>query len=243
MKIFVDSANLQDIEESLQRGFIRGVTTNPSLLAKEPKARFEEHVGKIVDLIKKYQPGASLSVEVFSTDPATILEQARHFLTTFQYSELAIKVQVGWEEFAVIRALAAEGIAVNCTCCMSIPQAVLAAAAGARYVSLFWGRIREGGGAAHAESRKASLEEKRLTEADFDPAHVVSAVRALFDASFPQSEIIVGSIRSVVDVTDAMRAGAHIVTVPPKFFRPMVAHFKTDEVVQQFLRDFSSWLS
>ena len=76
MKIFIDTANLEDIEEGLKRGFASGVTTNPSLLAKEPKASFEGHISKIVDLIKQYQPGAHLSVEVFSTDPDEILRQA-----------------------------------------------------------------------------------------------------------------------------------------------------------------------
>ena len=149
MKIFIDSANLQDIEDTLQRGFVRGVTTNPSLLSKEPKVEFEEHIGKIVGLLNKYQPGVSLSVEVFSTDPKDILSQARHFAKIFRYPALAIKVQAGWEELAIVRALSSEGIQVNCTCNMSIPQAVMAAAAGARYVSLFWGRIRDGGGSAY----------------------------------------------------------------------------------------------
>ncbi|TSC59249.1 MAG: transaldolase [Candidatus Peregrinibacteria bacterium Greene0416_19] len=242
MKIFIDSANLRDIEEALKRGFIRGITTNPSLLAKEPKAKFEEHIGNIIELIKRHQPGISLSVEVFSTDPAEILTQAKRFLNTFKYPELAIKVQIGWDELAVIRSLAAEGIKVNCTCCMDIPQAVMAAAAGARYVSLFWGRIREGGTAKYANQKKEYIDSGRLEEDDFNPAHVVRETRAIFDRSFPDCEIIVGSLRSVADFTAADRAGAHIVTTPPKFFVPMATHFKTDEVVQQFLTDFSAWL-
>lgn len=221
MKIFVDTANLTDIEEALKRGFARGVTTNPSLLAKEPKAKFEEHIGKIVDLIQKHQPGISLSVEVFSTDPKKILEQAKHFKTTFGYDELAIKVQVGWHELEVIRQLAAEGISVNCTCAMTVSQAVMAAASGARYVSLFWARIRDGGA---------------------DPASIVAQTRAIFDRSYPKTEIIAGSMRSVDDIVGAGNAGAHIVTVPPKFFPAMMTHPKTDEVVQQFLRDFSAWM-
>lgn len=242
MKIFIDSANLLDIEEALKRGFARGITTNPSLLAKEPKAKFEEHIGKIVDLIQKYQPGISLSVEVFSLDPEKIIVQAKHFIQTFQYPELAIKVQIGWNELAVIRALAAEGIQVNCTCCMSVPQAVMAAAAGARYVSLFWGRIRDGAGSKYQDVRKAYLDEGRIEERDFDPSYVVQETRKIFDAAYPGVEIIAGSMRSVMDIINAGKVGAHIVTVPPKFFVPMATHFKTDEVVQQFLTDFASWL-
>lgn len=242
MKIFIDTANLTDIEAALQRGFVRGVTTNPSLLSKEPKAKFEEHVGKILDLIRKHQPGISLSVEVFSADPQTILSQARHFVKMFQYPELAIKVPIGWDELGVIRELAAEGIHVNCTCNMSISQAVMAAAAGARYVSLFWGRIRDGG-IKHPDEKKALLEEKRLSEEDFNPAHVVRETRNIFDAAYPNAEIIVGSLRGITDFTEAAQAGAHIVTVPPKYFVPMTKHFKTDEVVQQFLQDFAAWVS
>lgn len=244
MKIFIDTANLEDIEEALKRGFIRGITTNPSILSKEPKAKFEEHVGKIVELIKKYQPGISLSVEVFSRDPKEIFLQAKNFIKAFQYKELAIKVQIGWGELEVIRALAQEGIAVNCTCCMTINQAVMAAAAGARYVSLFWGRIRDGGEKPeHLGTRLKLLEEKSLEDKDFDPAYAVSETRKIFDQDYPGVEIIAGSMRGAADVKNAGLAGAHIVTVPPKLFPQMVNHFKTDEVVRQFLADFEKWLA
>ena len=115
MKIFVDTANLHEIEETLKRGFVRGITTNPSLLAKEPKAAFEDYIRKIVELIQKHQPGIHLSVEVFSQDPVEILKQAEHFRNTFQYPELSIKIQVGWNELAVIRKLASEEFSVNCS--------------------------------------------------------------------------------------------------------------------------------
>jgi transaldolase len=240
--IFIDSANLQDIEDALKRGFIRGITTNPSLLAKEPKARFDEHIGKIIELIQKYQPDISLSVEVFSREPKEILHQAKHFVQTFRYPALAIKVQVGWDELKIIKELAAEGVRVNCTCAMSIPQAMMAAASGAHYVSLFWGRIRDGGTAKYDAERKTAIQEGRLEQEDFDPTYVVRETRKIFDLAYPNAEIIAGSMRSVTDVTNAARAGAHIVTVPPKFFKPMTEHFKTDEVVSQFLSDFALWM-
>jgi transaldolase len=125
---------------------------------------------------------------------------------------------------------------------MSIPQAIMAAAAGAHFVSLFWARIRDGGTAKHDGIRKTFLTEGRLEEKDFDPAHVVQETRKIFDAAYPDTEIIAGSLRSVADFTNAAKAGAHIVTVPPKFFVPMTQHFKTDEVVAQFLNDFAAWL-
>lgn len=244
MKIFVDTANLKDIEEALKRGFIRGITTNPSLLSKEPKTEFKKHIERIIGCIRQYQPGTHLSVEVFSRDPGEILRQARDFRDAFQYDQLSIKVQVGWDELMVIRTLSEEGFSVNCTACMSITQAVMAAAAGARYVSLFWGRIRDGGiDAASDNIRREKLEKGVLDEDDFNPLRVVGKTRAILDRVYPGVEIIVGSIRRVSDIRDAAGAGAHIVTVPPKFFPDMITHFKTDEVVAQFLSDFKTWMS
>ena len=244
MKIFIDTANLSDIENALKRGFIRGITTNPSLLAKEPKSEFKSHIGKIVDLIKRYSPETDLSVEVFSKDPEEILKQAHDFKESFRISNLSIKVQIGWNELEVIHRLSKESIAVNMTCGMSVTQVIMAAAAGAKYVSLFWGRIRDGGrDEKFLSERQKSLEEKALLEEDFDPVTVVGQARALLGREYPKSEIIAGSMRSVADIKQAALAGAHIVTVPPKFFPGMVSHFKTDEVVQQFLSDFSKWLS
>lgn len=221
MIFFVDSANLTEIEEALKRGF-SGVTTNPSIFAKEPKGDFMDHIGKIVDLIQKYRPGAHLSIEVFSQDAQEILRQSRRFAESFNLSGLAIKIQIGWNELEIIRSLKAEGILVNCTCCMSIAQAVLAAMAGAGYVSLFWGRIRDGGA---------------------DPNYVTNQTRKIFDQSYPETKIIIGSIRETNDIIEAGISGAHIVTVPPKFFDKMISHRKTDEVVKQFLSDFKEWIA
>src|SRR3989344_7222820 len=242
MKLFVDTANLTDIESAFRRGFVEGVTTNPSLLAKEPKTKFELHIGEIVNLIRKYKDGAHLSVEVFSNDPDEILRQAKNFIKVFNYPSLSIKIQIGWNELEVIHRLAKEGIAVNCTACMTVSQAVMAAQAGARYVSLFWGRIRDAG----KEEKFPSEREKLLTEGvldkdDFDPGKIVSQTRELLDKLNLPTEIIVGSIRKVTNIRDAHASGAHIVTVPPKFFKPMVSHYKTDEVVEIFLKDFQAW--
>ena len=246
MKIFVDSANLVEIEEALKRGFVSGITTNPSILAKEPKSGFEEHILKIVALLKKYGLDIPLSVEVFSKKKEEIIEQALRFREVFRYDNIAVKIQIGWDELEAIRFLKEKGVDVNCTACMDVMQAAMAAAAGARYVSLFWGRIRDGGKSTNSEYdllRAEAVRNGLLDDSDFDPARVVGLTRNILDRSYPGVEIIVGSIRSVVDVRDAAAAGAHIVTVPPKFFPGMVSHFKTDEVIAQFLRDFEAWLS
>lgn len=243
MKIFIDSANLADIEEGLHRGFVSGITTNPSLLSKEPKTSFPGHISKIINLIQKYSPGIHLSVEVFSRDPEEILKQAQDFVRNFNYPHISIKVQVGWNELAVIKRLSDAGISVNCTCCITVTQAIMAARAGAKYVSLFWARIRDGGSdEASAAARNDLLARKALDTGDFNPATVVQSTRKLLDMAGLKTEIIAGSMRGVTDVRDAGLAGAHIVTVPPKFFPDMISHFKTDQVVQQFLTDFQSWL-
>lgn len=218
MKIFIDSANLNDIEEALQRGFPAGVTTNPSILSKEKGIDFKEHIKEIIQLLKRYRYNIPLSVEVFTIDPNEMIEQAQGFVHEFgHYENLNIKVPIGWEELRVIHYLRTAGIKVNCTCCMSYNQALTAALAGANYVSLFYGRIRDTG---------------------YDAFSVVQRVNQTFKASGISSEIIVGSIRHICDVNEAFLAGADIVTVPPKFFKQMVSHPKTDEAVNQFVNDY-----
>ncbi len=222
MKIFVDSANLNEIEEALQRGFPAGITTNPSILSREEKGDFREQIKKIIGLVEKYGYDIPLSVEVFSTKPEDMIAQAEDFVRHFgSYRNLNVKVPIGWDELAVIRELRRRSVKVNCTCCMSYNQAIMAARAGANYVSLFYGRIRDIGYDAHT---------------------VIRQVRTTFrEWNFP-CEIIVGSIRHIMDVSEALQAGADIVTVPPKFFRQMTQHPKTDEAVQQFVTDFRNWL-
>jgi transaldolase len=222
MKIFVDSANLTEIEEALERGFPAGITTNPSILSREERGDFREHIKKIISLVEKYGYGIPLSIEVFSTTPTDMIAQAEDFVRHFgSYPHLYVKVPIGWDELTVIRELRRRDVKVNCTCCMSLNQAVMGALAGAQFVSLFYGRIRDTG---------------------YDAASVVRATRQLFREWSVPAQIIVGSIRHIQDVNEALLAGADIVTVPPKFFRQMVSHPKTDEAVRQFVTDFQNWL-
>jgi transaldolase len=221
MKIFVDSANLREIEDALQRGFASGITTNPSILSKEERRDFNAHIRDIIDLLRRYESTIPLSVELFTTDPDEMIHQAERFIGDFgDYEDLAIKVPIGWDELRVIHHVRQLGIKVNCTCCMSYNQALMAANAGANYVSLFWGRIRDTG---------------------YDASSVVRAVRTTLREWNSPAQIIVGSIRQMIDVSEALQAGADIVTVPPKFFPQLCAHPKTDEAVQQFIRDFREW--
>lgn len=221
LKIFIDTANLDEIEEALQRGFISGITTNPSILSHEKKRAFAAHIRDIIDLMERYGERLPLSVELFTVDPDEMIVQAKDFVKQFgDYEGLVVKVPIGWNELRVIRELRKMGTAVNCTCCMSYNQALMAANAGASYVSLFWGRIRDTG---------------------YDAASVVRQVRQTFREWNAPSEIIVGSIRQMIDVVEALQAGTDIVTVPSKFLPLMCQHPKTDEAVQQFMRDFADW--
>jgi transaldolase len=221
MKLFVDTANLVELEECVQRGFPAGVTTNPAILSKEERRDFREHINDMIAILKKYDCQIPLSVEVFTVDPVEMLTQAEEFVSYFgHYPHINIKIPVGWNELAVIAELARRGIDVNCTCCMSYNQAVMAARAGAKFVSLFWGRIRDVG---------------------YDAGSVVRQVAQTFRSWNSRSEIIVGSIRHIADINEAMQAGADILTVPPKFFPQMCAHPKTDEAVQQFISEFRKW--
>ena len=249
MKIFIDTANIHDINEALKRGFIRGITTNPSLLAKEEKGSYARHIKTIIEVIKSHYPiggGIHLSVEVFSQNYEEILRQADEF-KSWGYPRLSVKVQIGWQELMAVRELSRLGFSVNCTCCMSVAQAVMAAAAGAKYVSLFVGRIRDSlpnpQNNKFAKEAAAAFESGALDRDDTDPFKVIRATRKILDESYPGVEIIAGSIRSVTDIKNSALAGAHIVTVPPKFFPQMIQHFKTDEVVNQFLTDFQNWMS
>jgi len=179
MKLFVDSANLAEIEESLARGFVAGITTNPSILAKEERTDFTEHIHKIIGLIRRFGREVPLSVEVFVDDPAEMLDQALKFVSAFRYPMLSVKVPIGWGELKVVAELRKRDIMVNCTCCMSFNQAYMAALAGANFVSLFYGRIKDIG---------------------YDARSVVEQTARAFREGGIRSEIIVGSIRHIADV-------------------------------------------
>ena len=245
MKIFLDTANLADIEEALKGGFVRGVTTNPSLLAKEPKGNYLEHMKKIVSLCRKYGKGFSLSAEVFSNDPKEMVEQAKQFVKELRYKNLAIKIPIGYKNennLAVIRELTSRGITVNATACHTSLQLISAAASGAKYVSLFYNRVRDGAKEEqYGKERELLLKDKLLEENDYDPDAILRETRALL-SDYPETEIIAGSIRTALDIKHAGLNGAHIVTASLKIIKNSFSHFKTDYAVEQFLADFSAWM-
>jgi transaldolase len=221
MKVFLDSANLEEIEACLARGFISGITTNPSLLKKEPKTDFVKHIKKIANLCRKYKRLVPLSVEVFTAHPNKMVVQAVDLMEKINYENLNIKIPMGWDELGVINELAQKGIKVNCTCLFTEAQCMIAANAGAKYVSLFMNRMKDVG---------------------IEPTSVIADARALLDDSNTDAEIIVGSIRHERDIIEAQLAGAHIVTSPTEYFRRMTVHPQTIKSVAGFLKDFEDWL-
>ena len=223
MKLFLDTANLADIETALQKGFITGITTNPSLMAKEPKGNYIDHMKKIVKLIDKYSNPISLSVEIFAQDKEEIIIQAEELIGEIQYENLSIKVPIGWEELEAIYRLSIEGISVNCTCIFSEAQCILATNAGARYISIFGNRVKELRGS--------------FTQ-------IIGATRKWLDMNnITKTEIIMGSIRSDIDIVDAQLAGAHIVTAGLPHYIKMSEHPGTTASVDQFMTDFEEWLT
>jgi transaldolase len=201
---------------------------------------------RILDLIRKSGRPVHLSMEVIAKDAKDMIAQAELYAQELAYEHLAIKIPVsqhGTSFTGVIRELTQRGIAVNCTACMTPMQALAAAGAGASYASLFYNRIRDGSLEQHHKERGVALATKLVEEMDFDPVQVVTDTARLLKMSYPQTEIIAGSIRTVVDIKQAGLAGAHIVTVPPKLFVPLLGHYQTDGAVDGFLSDMARWLN
>jgi len=221
MKIYLDSANLEELKTCLERGCIRGVTTNPSILSKEPKTDFVKHIQKMADLCMEFGQAIPLSVEVFTTDPEEMVTQALQLCEQINYDNINIKVPIGWDELEVIRRLTEQGIRVNCTCIFNEAQSILAASAGAKYISIFMGRLSDIGG---------------------DPIQVISTTRQLLDDTNSSAEIIAASIRSGSNIVEAFSAGAHIATAGSSLFKKMAVHPQTDKSVQGFLNDFQAWI-
>lgn len=214
MEIFIDSANVKEIEKWTKMGVADGVTTNPSIMYKDGVHDVEKGAKKIAALIKP----RPLSVEVTTNDLDEMLAQARRFHTWAP--NIAIKIpqinQDGVPCYGVISELEKAGIKVNATVALSLGQVMLAAKAGASYISIFTGRVADEGGNA--------------------PELIARAVDWLKRWNY-RSKIIVGSIRSVIDIQEAAVAGAHVITTPPDFLAKMADHKYTRETVKQFVND------
>jgi transaldolase len=209
MKFFLDTANLAEIKEVAGWGILDGVTTNPSLCAKENMG-FEDLVREICRLC----PGP-VSVECVSARSAEIVPEARKLAALA--SNIAVKIPIGLEGLKATRILSQEGIMVNTTLIFSPSQALLAAKAGSRFVSPFIGR---------------------LDDISQEGMEIIEQILAIFDNYALETEVIVASIRHPRHVVDAALLGAHIATIPYAVIDKLIKHPLTDIGVERFLKDW-----
>ena len=214
MQIFLDSADIKQIGTWLAQGVVDGVTTNPSIMFKDGITDLRAGALSISQLLGD----RPLSVEVTTNDRAAMLDEAR-MLASWAHN-IVVKIPVVNEHgdscLGVLHQLTRDGISINATAILSFNQAILAAKAGATYVSIFAGRVADEGN---------------------DPAVVIRNVRHWLDDWALPARIIVGSIRTVMDIQNAALAGAHIITIPPQFLPKMVDHKYTRETVREFVQD------
>ena len=210
MKFFVDTADVAEIKELAATGLLDGVTTNPSLVAKA-RLDFKDIIAEICELV----PGP-VSAEVAATDLDGMLKEAR--ILAKIAGNVAIKVPLTWDGLKACRALTAEGTMVNVTLCFSANQALLAAKAGATFISPFVGR---------------------LDDAGQDGMELIREIRAIYD-NYPDlnTQILAASIRHVTHVKQAAMIGADVATVPPAVLRALVQHPLTDKGLAAFLADW-----
>ena len=211
MKLFLDTANQAEVEKAVAMGVISGVTTNPSLVAKEG-GDYIERVKYFCDLV-----GGPISVEVMATDTEGMLVEARELATL--HENIVIKLPITADSLAAIKQLKAEGIKTNATLCFSANQAILAARAGATYVSPFVGRLHDVG---------------------MDGMGLIQEIKTIFDNYNFDTEIIVASVRSPRQVTEAAIIGADIATIPFKTLEQMVSHPQTDLGIAKFEADWAN---
>jgi transaldolase len=214
MEIFIDSASISEIEKWLKMGIVDGVTTNPSIMLKDGVYNMKAGAKDIAALVNP----RSLSVEVTTNDLDEMVKQAREFASWA--NNIVVKIpqitQDGIPCYGVINQLENEGIKVNATVAMSLGQVILAAKAGATYISIFAGRVGDEGG---------------------DVSQVIRNSVDWLERWKYKNKIIIGSIRSVADILQAAVAGAHIITIPPQFLTRMADHRYTRATVEQFVDD------
>jgi transaldolase len=209
MKFFVDTADISEIRNLASTGLLDGVTTNPSLIAKSGRD-FIEVVREICAVVE-----GPVSAEVTALDAPTMIEEGRKLAKIAR--NIAVKVPLTWDGLKACKALTGEGTMVNVTLCFSANQALLAAKAGATFVSPFIGR---------------------LDDVNLDGMELIEDIRTIYDNYEFATEILAASIRTVNHVKDAALVGADVATVPPAVLRSLVNHPLTDKGLELFLADW-----
>lgn len=222
MAIFLDTSKIEEVEKYMKMGIIRGVTTNPTLLSKDKESIAGGMIGvkkRSIEIAKLIVP-YPLSVEVTTNHPQKMIDQAREYT---QWAEnINVKITIHGpngelDNLATVHELETKhDVRINVTAMMSAQQCLLAALAGATYVSLFGGRVNNMG---------------------YNACDEITKLRRVLDNFGLKSQIIVGSTREILNVIEWLVAGAHIVTVTPNILEGMIVHPYSKETVQMFLND------
>ena len=214
MKIFVDTADLDEIRELASWGIVDGVTTNPTLVARSGRS-FKEIIDEIFDIVD-----GPISLEVVSKKAEDMVQEAENLVSKISEKHrknIAIKIPINPEGLKAVKVLSKKGIQTNVTLIFSANQALLAAKAGATFVSPFIGRLDDIGQ---------------------EGMQIVEEIMEIFINYDIETEVIVASIRHPIHVIDAARIGADIATIPPGIIRKMVKHSLTDVGIEKFLKDW-----
>jgi transaldolase len=210
MKFFLDTANLDEIREGAALGLIDGVTTNPSLVAKEGGVDFKQHIASICEIVE-----GDVSAEVTSLDLEGMLREGREYARIAP--NVVVKCPLTRDGLKATRRLTDEGIKVNVTLCFSAAQAILAAKAGAGYISPFLGRLDDVG-------------QNGLV--------LLSEIVEIYDNYDWKTEVLAASLRHPMHVIEAARIGADVATMPFKVIEQLMKHPLTDRGLDQFLADW-----
>jgi transaldolase len=210
MKFFIDTANLDEIREANELGMIDGVTTNPTLVAKEGDIDFKEHIAKICSMVK-----GDVSAEVTALDTEGMLREGRELAKIAP--NVVVKCPLTLDGLKATRVFAAEGTKVNVTLCFSAAQAILAAKAGAAYISPFIGR---------------------LDDVATNGIQLIQDIVQIYGNYGYKTEVLAASIRHPMHIVDCALVGADVATIPFKVITQLVKHPLTDKGLEAFLSDW-----
>jgi transaldolase len=213
MKFFIDTADLDEINEANDMGVLDGVTTNPSLMRKAGNVDFHEHIFRICEIVD-----GDVSAEVTATDYDGILNEGRTLAKI--HKNVVVKVPLILDGIKAIKTFAGEGIRTNCTLCFSPTQALIAAKAGASYISPFIGR---------------------LDDISHNGMELIEQIVQIYQNYGLETEVLAASIRHPMHVVDAALAGADVSTMPLKVIKSLIKHPLTDKGLEGFLNDWSAY--
>lgn len=211
MRIFIDTADTDELEAAFDTGLVDGVTTNPSLIAKSGRD-FKEVIASICEMTD-----GPVSAEVASTEAETMLKEGRVLADIA--GNVVVKLPLTWDGLKACKELTGDGIDTNVTLCFTATQAWLAAKAGATYVSPFIGRLDDLG---------------------MNGMELIAEIRGIYDAGDYDTQILAASIRGPVHVKEAALSGADVSTIPPKVFGQLIQHPLTKKGLEDFVTDWKS---